>query len=91
MYSMLVGIISGSLGLGGGVIITPMLLSTNKTPSVASATSLYMILYISTSTWFQLLLSNTLNIEYGLYVGGFVFVGALLGLWVIRRLIEKTE
>ena len=87
MLSILVGIISGSLGLGGGVVITPMLLSTNKTPSVASATSLYIILYISTSTWLQLLLSDTLNIEYGLFEGGFVFIGALLGLWVIRRIV----
>lgn len=39
------GFIAGALGLGGGVLFNPMLLSMGVPPMVAKATSLYLITF----------------------------------------------
>ncbi len=77
--SVLIGAISSGTGLGGGVVLMPLLLSYELPPSVASATSVYIILYISGSSWIQLWLDGSLHYEYAFYFSIFIFVGTLLG------------
>jgi uncharacterized membrane protein YfcA len=43
--SFLGGWVSGALGLGGGAIFNPLLLSMGLPPKVASATGMYMIIF----------------------------------------------
>lgn len=50
-FALLIGLISSAVGLGGGVVIMPLLLAQNNPPSVSSATSIYIIVYISASSW----------------------------------------
>lgn len=44
-FSFLGGWVSGALGLGGGSIFNPLLLSMGCPPQVASATGMYMIIF----------------------------------------------
>jgi uncharacterized membrane protein YfcA len=45
IYAFIGGYVSGSLGLGGGAIFNPLLLSIGIPPAVASATGMYMIMF----------------------------------------------
>lgn len=54
LMSFVGGWVSGALGLGGGAIFNPLLLSMGCPPKVASATGMYMIIFstgASTTTY----------------------------------------
>lgn len=89
--SVLIGMISGSLGLGGGVVITPLLFSNGQPPSVASLTSVYIIFFTSLSGFIQFMVIGSLNYEYALFNGAFVLLGSLVGLWLISAWIKRTN
>lgn len=82
---------SGGLGIGGGVVITPLLLSSGQPPSVASVTSVYIIFFSTLSSFIQFMCLGTLNYQYALFNGGFVLVGSLLGLWLIGKWVRRSN
>ena len=45
VFAFLGGWVSGALGLGGGAIFNPLLLSMGVPPSVSGATGMYMIMF----------------------------------------------
>jgi uncharacterized membrane protein YfcA len=61
-FAFLGGFMSGALGLGGGAIFNPLLLSLGVLPSVASATGMYMILFSSSSSSFIYIVHKMLNL-----------------------------
>jgi uncharacterized membrane protein YfcA len=57
IFAFLGGWVSGALGLGGGAIFNPLLLSYGVPPAVASSTGMYMIMFTtfgSSLTYFLL-------------------------------------
>ena len=85
--SISVGILSGALGIGGGIVITPLLLAHKQPPIVTSLTSVYIIFYISMSNTIQFVVNGSFIYSYAFFTGGIVFLGALIGLSVIKKLI----
>ena len=83
LIAVTVGLVSSAVGLGGGVVIMPLLLSSDNPPSVASATSVYIILYISASSWIQLWIDDFLVYDYALYFSLFVVGGSILGVCLL--------
>lgn len=61
-FAFLGGFMSGALGLGGGAIFNPMLLSMGMLPSVVSATSMYMILFSSSASSIIYIIHHLLNL-----------------------------
>jgi len=57
IYALLTGTMAGLLGIGGGLLIGPLLLDLGVHPIVSSATSNFLILFISSSTSIQFMLS----------------------------------
>ena len=45
IFAFLGGWVSGALGLGGGAIFNPLLLSMGVPPKVSSSTGMYMIMF----------------------------------------------
>lgn len=45
IYAFFGGWVSGALGLGGGAIFNPVMLSMGVPPSVSSSTGMYMVLF----------------------------------------------
>ena len=89
--SVTIGIISGALGLGGGVVITPLLFSNGQPPSVASLTSVYIFFFTSLSGFIQYILIGSLKYDYALFNGAFVLLGSIIGLWLISKWIQRTN
>ena len=88
LTSFLAGILSGLLGIGGGLLKVPILISVLSLPTrVAVATSIFMINITSTVGAFIHYISGLINTFYG--VGA--ITGALIGAQVGSRLGLRIE
>ena len=82
----LVGVLSGMFGVGGGVLITPLLFFVGIPPAVAVATSANQIVASSVSAVLAHLRRKTVDLKMGtvLLVGG--LIGSFLGILVFNYL-----
>jgi len=83
------GIVSAFLGVGGGVVIGPLLLDLGLIPQVSTATSSFMILFTSSSSSFQYVLMGRIPVSFmaWYFMTGFfsAIVGQLLVVWVVKK------
>jgi uncharacterized membrane protein YfcA len=83
------GILSSLLGIGGGMILSPMMLEMQVLPEVVAATSTYMILFTSLSAVVQFAVLGRIIWDYaGVYcvIG---FVSAIVGQSVLSYIVKK--
>ncbi len=62
LYAFISGIMAGLLGIGGGLILGPLLLQLGLHPVVSTATSNFLVLFTSSSTSIQFILLVKLNL-----------------------------
>merc|ERR1719231_514387 len=74
------GWVAGALGLGGGVIFNPLLLSMGVPAKVSSATGMYLITFSKIVTCVIYFIYGELVMDYALWAG---FLTLILGLSVI--------
>lgn len=60
------GILAGSLGVGGGLIMTSFLINLGVRPEVSSASSSFVILFSSLISVVQYLITGLVDFSYGL-------------------------
>lgn len=89
VFSFLGGWVSGALGLGGGSIFNPLLLSMGCPPKVASASGMYMIIFSTGASTCTYIISGMLNLGYGGWIGGFCFLGTFLGMKLLNFVMKK--
>jgi len=82
VYAFVCGALAGCLGIGGGLVLSPLLLELGFFPAVASAISGMAVLVTSTTALFAYGLSNKVYWE---------FVGILMPLTFISTLIGKIK
>jgi len=73
------GLLAGALGLGGGVIFNPVLLTMGLPPQVSGACSLYMVFFSKIASCLVYILNGQMNILYALWVGLWASSGGVLG------------
>lgn len=83
------GWVSGALGLGGGSIFNPLLLSMGCPPSVASATGMYMIIFSTGATTLTFILNGQMDVQYGPWIALFCVVGTIVGMSMIKIVMKK--
>jgi uncharacterized membrane protein YfcA len=83
-FSFLGGWVSGALGLGGGSIFNPLLLSLGCPPKVASSTGMYMIIFSTGASTVAYIVSGLLEIEYAGWIGGWCIVGTIIGMILLK-------
>lgn len=88
-FSFIGGWVSGALGLGGGAIFNPLLLSMGCPPKVASASGMYMIMFSTGASTCTYIISGMLDIGYGGWVGGFCFLGTFIGMKLLKIVMKK--
>lgn len=81
-----VGILSGIFGIGGGFLVTPLLIMLGIPPTIATATDTNAIVAASTSGTYAYWRVGNVDFKMGLYllIGG--LVGGILGVQVIKIL-----
>jgi uncharacterized membrane protein YfcA len=90
-FAFLGGFMSGALGLGGGAIFNPLLLSLGVLPCVASATGMYMILYSTSGSSIIYLIHKMLNLQFCVWIGFWCSSGSLLGLYILNKIIKRFD
>jgi uncharacterized membrane protein YfcA len=84
------GWVAGALGLGGGSIFNPLLISMGVPPKVSSATGMYLVTFSKISACLIYWLSGELNIPYALWISFWSTVGSILGLWLTELYMRRS-
>ena len=84
-WSILGGWVSGALGIGGGNIFNPLLVSMGVPPAVATATSMYMITFSSGGATLTFIIYRLINLEYSVWIGLIGSIGATGGLALFNK------
>lgn len=85
------GMMAGLLGIGGGLILGPILLELGIHPIVSTATSNFLVLFTSSSTTIQFALHGMLNVNYGIILVFASSIGSYFGTIVIQRLVHDSR
>jgi uncharacterized membrane protein YfcA len=91
MFALLGGWVSGALGLGGGAIFNPLLLSMGVPPAVASSTGMYMIMFSTAGSSITYIVFKTLNMPFALWIGFWCALASLIGLIILNRVMKKFD
>ena len=86
----LAGFIAGVIGIGGGVVLGPILLDLGIHPIVGTVTTNMLVLITSSSTTFQFILFKMLNLEYGVICIVFSALGSYCGTYLVNTYVKKT-
>jgi uncharacterized membrane protein YfcA len=89
MFGLVGGWVSGALGLGGGSIFNPVLLSMGVPPTVSSSTGMYMIIFSTIGSSAIYLIFGLLNIEFALWIGFWTTLGSMMGLFLLNKITSK--
>lgn len=89
-FSFLSGIMSSLLGIGGGLIITPYLLSLGIAPEAVVATSSFMIFTTTLATTIQYINDSRVELDYALILCGICFVSAVGGQYILDMYLKKS-
>jgi uncharacterized membrane protein YfcA len=81
-----VGFLSGMFGVGGGFLITPLLIFYNIPPAIAVATGANQVIASSFSGSLAHLKRGTLDFKLGFVLLGGGVVGSTIGIWVFALL-----
>ena len=87
---LLAGFIAGVIGIGGGVVLGPILLDLGIHPIVGSVTTNMLVLITSSSTTFQFILFKMLNLQYGIICIIFSSLGSYCGTYLVNTYVKKT-
>ncbi|XP_073137298.1 sulfite exporter TauE/SafE family protein 5-like [Henckelia pumila] len=89
MMALLAGILGGFFGIGGGMLISPLLLQLGIEPEVTAATCSFMVFFSSTMSAIQYLLLGMEDLHGALTYAIVCFVASTVGLTLVQRAIKK--
>ncbi|KAL2523976.1 Sulfite exporter TauE/SafE family protein [Abeliophyllum distichum] len=89
IMALLAGVLGGVFGIGGGMLISPLLLQMGIKPEVTAATCSFMVFFSSTMSAIQYLLLGMEHIYGALIFAVICFTGSLVGLILVQRAIIK--
>ncbi|CAI5973981.1 unnamed protein product [Closterium sp. NIES-64] len=90
LSALLAGCMGGLLGVGGGMVMGPVLLELGMLPQVSSATSSFIVLFSSSLSVLEFYLLGRIPIPPALLFSLIAALAALLGLSTIRALVVRS-
>ncbi|CAH2047928.1 unnamed protein product [Thlaspi arvense] len=89
VMALLAGVLGGVFGIGGGMLISPLLLQVGIAPEVTAATCSFMVLFSSTMSAIQYLLLGMEHTGTASLFAVVCFVASLVGLMVVQKVITQ--
>ncbi|GAB4226615.1 MAG: sulfite exporter TauE/SafE family protein [Kiloniellaceae bacterium] len=86
-----IGLLSGMFGVGGGFLLTPLLMQIGIPPPVAVATAANQVVGASVSGCFAHWRRRNVDLKMGLILLGGGFVGSTVGIWIFRLLSDLGQ
>jgi uncharacterized membrane protein YfcA len=91
LYAFFAGLIAGLVGIGGGLIIGPLLIELGVNPIISTVTSNFLVLFTSSSTSIQFTLMGMMNLNYGGICTLFSIIGSFIGTVTVHYLLIVTK
>lgn len=85
LLGFVVGVLSGMLGIGGGIILNPVLIKLGVPSVVVVGTSISQIIGASLSGFLTYLRSKMVDVKMGMYIVAFGLVGGSVGVFIINH------
>jgi len=89
-FTFVAGIVAGLIGIGGGMVLGPLMLILGVHPRVSSATTATMIVLTSSSVAIMFVTSGLVPWEYAVFFFCACFLGAYIGKKYIDNYVKKT-
>ena len=89
VIGFMTGMLSSIFGIGGGTILTPVMMSFNYLPQVISFTAMYLVVCNKLVSALVMLLTGLIRLDYLVCVGIFLFVAISLTEWKLDLIIAK--
>lgn len=89
-FTFLAGIVAGLIGIGGGMVLNPLMLVMGINPRVSSATTASMIVLTSSSVAVMFVTSGLVPWQYALFFFFVCFSGAFIGKKYIDWYVKRT-
>ena len=90
-YGFFIGILVGMMGIGSGLVLVPFFINEGFNPTVATNTSLFIVVFESFAVFFQYILLGQMNLDYGLTLGVVSACGSYFGVNLVLEYVTKTE
>jgi len=87
--ALITGILSGLVGIGGGLIFSPFFLLMDIEPSIAVATSSTAVLFTAASTFFQFFFTDRTVVSLMIIYSAVTLISSYIGTWLIHFLQDK--
>ncbi|VAH83335.1 unnamed protein product [Triticum turgidum subsp. durum] len=90
LAAFVTGSLSGLFGIGGGLLLNPVLLQIGIPPQTAAATSSFMVLFCASMSMVQFILLGMDGIGEASVYAGICFVASIAGVVLIERVVRKS-
>ncbi len=90
LIGIFVGVLASFAGVGGGIVIVPLLILLKKTHTQAVGTSFLSILIISLSSFFFHSKLQHVIYSWGFYIGLGGIIGAFIGSHLVAQVSQNT-
>lgn len=84
------GAMAGTVGMGGGVVMGPLLLYLQVPPVASAATSTLMILFSSSAATLSFAIDGHINVQYAFIYGSLNFTASFLGVFFVGRAVKRS-
>mmetsp|Transcript_33665 Transcript_33665/g.92966 ORF Transcript_33665/g.92966 Transcript_33665/m.92966 type:complete len:597 (+) Transcript_33665:77-1867(+) len=91
IWSLIAGTMAALCGIGGGMVMGPILLGLGFMAQVQSATTATTLFVMSTSTCLALLVAGTASLDYSLWLAFSTGCGAVFGKAIVGWIIKKFQ
>ena len=89
-FTFVAGIVAGLIGIGGGMVLGPLMLSIGIHPRVSSATTATMVVLTSSSVAILFVTAGLVPWSYAVYFFCVCFIGAYIGKKYIDGYVKKS-
>ena len=90
-YGFFIGALSSTFGIGGGMLLSPILLRLNLPPEVASATSGLFVLFTTAASTCLFIAGGYWPWDYGLVTGGVSVASAFTSIYLVAGIVKKCK
>lgn len=88
--AFLMGVLATGLGIGGGLVIGPILVEILKHPLISTASSNALVVFTSSSSTIQFAIMGKLNLKYSVYCLIIAILGSIFGSFSINFIVRFT-